>query len=315
MLISFGDRSGLHYLSVSKYFIAACIFLFFETACQRGFAQCNGCADSPAMNVLSAHDNSGRGCLGCHTPHHQSWPEASSAGTGDPAWGGATSPVQEHTVTIGKRGRWLKLPPAPVSASSEIAHILLCLSCHDGNIAPENMMANQPYEESGLVGNAASRPIPTLRGKSGWIHSMEHPLGPDAVIPVGNGLQFVNGEFSVVPGSRYAEFVANYGWPTLAPVRGARWYGITADGRPYVLCTTCHNPHGIDEYVSRPESPIAGDGGGRHYTTFFSLNAPYNPNTHNMDGRMATSNVQFCRQCHFDLSNEANNTFGIHTIF
>jgi len=33
------------------------------------------------------------------------------------------------------------------------------------------------------------------------------------------------------------------------------------------------------------------------------------------DGKSAPSTVQFCRQCHFGESNEANNTFTIPTRF
>jgi hypothetical protein len=314
MLIVFAQGSGFARVSLSKYFLAACIFLFLPTACQMGFAQCSSCDN--AMNAVSAHAISGRGCVGCHPAHTQPCSEEGDSSSRNGTWGGAITPYCKSIAQIDKNGGLVPQSETKATVVPEVAHVLLCLSCHDGNLAPQNMIANQSYAEFGPVGNAGHKAIASLRGKNDWTHSMEHPLGPRAVIPLGNGLQFVNGEFSIVAGSRYAEFVANYGWPTLAPVRGgARGYGITVDGKPYVLCTTCHNPHSIQEYASRPESPIAGDGGGHYYTTFFSLNGPYNPYTHNLDGRMATSNVQFCRQCHFDLANEGNNVFGIHTIF
>ena len=38
--------------------------------------------------------------------------------------------------------------------SQEVGGILLCLSCHDGNVTPTNMMANQSYEQRiGLLTN------------------------------------------------------------------------------------------------------------------------------------------------------------------
>ena len=53
---------------------------------------------------------------------------------------------------------------------SEVGGILLCLSCHDGNLTSKNMMANQSYEQRiGLLTNTAygSQPIPTLLGSDG----------------------------------------------------------------------------------------------------------------------------------------------------
>ena len=55
-------------------------------------------------------------------------------------------------------------------------------------------------------------------------------------------------------------------------------YGVTAAGKPYVLCTTCHNQHVMTVYTSSAASPIANDGGGKYYATFFFVNGPYNPN-------------------------------------
>jgi hypothetical protein len=258
-----------------------------------------------SMNVFRIHISGARSCISCHPPH-----TANGVGT-------VVDREAEGTVPKGYEGEdALKRRKSDSTANPEVSHTLLCLSCHDGILTPQNMMSAQVYDEnvSGLRRVRHSR-IASFRDNDAWLRAAEHPVGADAVIPTGNGLQFTDGEFTVDPGSPYARFVASYGWPVLAPGKHARSYGISDEGTPYVLCTTCHNPHGSDVYVSTAESPIAGDGGGQEYVASYSLNGPYNPDTHNMSGQMATSNAQFCRQCHFELSNEANNAFGISTLF
>jgi hypothetical protein len=52
-------------------------------------------------------------------------------------------------------------------------------------------------------------------------------------------------------------------------------------------------------------NPIAGNSTGT-YAKYFFINGPYNPNTVNIPLGTAASTTQFCRQCHFGESNEAN---------
>jgi len=66
-------------------------------------------------------------------------------------------------------------------------------------------------------------------------------------------------------------------------------------------------------YTSSPSSQIAEDGGGRSYPTFFFINAPYNPRFSSAGNTNAGSTTQFCRQCHFTDSNEANNATTVPT--
>ena len=87
-------------------------------------------------------------------------------------------------------------------------------------------------------------------------------------------------------------------------------------GQAYVLCTTCHDQHVMNVYASTAKSPIAGDGGGKYYATYFFINGPYNPNITRANNNLnAPSTTQFCRQCHFGEANEANNQFGVTTVF
>jgi hypothetical protein len=280
---------------------------------------------SSPVDVLGAHNNNGRGCAGCHSPHSGSFGSghAGAADTGSYAlWGQDASPLYGKTIAFGDNGTYTEVLPSTIAGGSqEVGGILLCLSCHDGNVTASNMMVNQSYEQRiGLLTNTSygSGKIPTLLGNDGTTagnYTNDHPVGQLANISTGSGLVSTAGVLSVTAGSPYAQFVANYGWPALAPGKWSNPYGITAAGKPYVLCTTCHNQHVMTVYTSSATSPIANDGGGKYYATFFFVNGPYNPNINNVANTNAPSTTQFCRQCHFGESNEANNTNNITTVF
>ena len=280
---------------------------------------------SSPVDVLGAHGNNGRGCAGCHQPHSGSFGsgQKGAADAGSYAlWGQDASPLYGTTVAFGDGGSFTEvLPNGIATGSQEVGGILLCLSCHDGNVTAKNMMANQSYEQTiGLLKNTAygSNPIPTLLGNDGTTagnYSNDHPVGQLATIRVGNGLVFDGVKMSVTAGTPYAQFVANYGYPALAPGKWSQPFAVTAAGKPYVLCTTCHNQHVMTVYTSSAASPIAADGGGKFYATYFFINGPYNPNVNNVANTNAPSTTQFCRQCHFGEANEANNTNNITTVF
>jgi len=281
---------------------------------------------SSPIDVLGAHNNQGRGCAGCHQPHSGSFGsgQKGAADTGSYAlWGQDASPLYGKTIAFGDNGNYTELLPSGISTGSqEVGGILLCLSCHDGNLTPTNMMRNQSYEQAiGLLAPQkayGSLPIPTLLGNDGTYagnYTNDHPVGQLADISTGNGLVFNGTSMSVTPGTPYAQFVANYGYPALAPGKWSQPFGVTAGGKPFVLCTTCHNQHVMTVYTSTSASPIDGDGGGKYYATYFFINGPYNPMINNIANTNAPSTTQFCRQCHFGESNEANNTNNITTVF
>jgi len=279
---------------------------------------------SSPVDVLGAHNNNGRGCAGCHSPHSGSFGSghAGAADTGSYAlWGQDASPLYGKTIAFGDDGSYTEVLPSGINTGSqEVGGILLCLSCHDGNVTASNMMVNQSYEQRiGLLSSTyGAGKIPTLLGNDGSganNYTNDHPVGQQATVSVGNGLVNTGGVLTVTPGTPYAQFVANYGWPALAPGKWSAPTGTTATGKPFVLCTTCHNQHVMTVYTSTAKSPIANDGGGKYYATFFFVNGPYNPMINNVANTNAPSATQFCRQCHFGESNEANNQFGVTTVF
>ncbi len=90
------------------------------------------------VDVLGAHNNGGRGCAGCHQPH------SGSRGSGQPGttdsgnyalWGQDASPLYGATIAFGDGGEYTEVLPANLTAaSSDVGGIMLCLSCHDGNV-------------------------------------------------------------------------------------------------------------------------------------------------------------------------------------
>jgi hypothetical protein len=325
----------------------------------------------PSTDVLGAHQNNGRGCAGCHTPHsgaRGSGNASSTTGTdsGDVAlWGQDVSVLYKKVLQFGDKpsygiGFQVTLP-GDMSGGIDDAMtggVLMCLSCHDGSYTKQNMMANQSYEQviGALPAVYGSSPIPTLLGDETAYggafrdYNNDHPIGPEAQItadaescgtgPTCSGLVFSPNAYGpgvaglgVTPGTPYAQFVQNYGWPALAPGEWSNPYGTGTNSKgklgAFVVCTTCHDQHLMNVYTSTPAgsvnpvtgkaygSPIANDGGGVHYRTFFFVRGPYNvaANTAYKGGGQAGSTTQFCRQCHFGESNEANGALSIGTLF
>jgi hypothetical protein len=281
---------------------------------------------SSTVDVLGAHQNQGRGCAGCHAPHSGSFGSghggASDAGN-YALWGQDASPLYGASLAFGDNGRFVEVLPSSLTSSSpDVGGIMLCLSCHDGNLTQSNMMQNWSYEQQiGLLTNTTygSQKIPTLLGNDGTTagnYYNDHPVGQNATISSGNGLVWANNTFTVTAGTPYAQFVANYGWPALAPGKWSSPYAINGAGKPYVLCTTCHNQHVMTVYAASANSPIATQGAGTYWATYFFVNGPYNPNLQGkLTAGQAASTTQFCRQCHFGEANEANNTNNIPTVF
>lgn len=304
--------------------IGVVVFVGLAAAVPGSLGQIDAAARPPVVDILGAHGAGGRGCASCHIPHN----DVSALGSGvngesaEPAlWGPSANPPVGKTFALTYDGNFVEVQSVVVATGTvDVSGILLCLSCHDGNLTPQNMMARRSYAgKMGLLGRRGlgDGSVPTLLGDDGeptGVSRIDHPIGGDAPIATGYGLMFSNGVFSVTPGSPYARFVANYGWPALAPLKRSNAYGLDATGKPYVLCTTCHNQHLMTAYASTATSPISGDGGGHVYSTYFFANGPYNPNYDTAPATRAPSTAQFCRQCHFNDANEGNNTYTLPTL-
>ncbi len=332
--------------------VVLCLMALSVWAAAQSFTGAPGSV-TPLVDVLGAHNNGGRGCAGCHAPHSgwrggggnvatgtgSSTQDTANAGN-DALWGQDLGPLYGYTLNMGDGGRFVETLPASTAfavGDEEIRGIMMCLSCHDGNIAQGAMMTNQSYEQkagllpAGLYGNT---PIPTLLGNDGTAagnYNNDHPVGQQATLAAAHLISSATDTSNLVvewsgssvssmyppAGSKYANFVADYGMPALEGT--AYGYGVanptgnTDPSKLYVVCTTCHNQHVMNVYKSVVKKAgsgnvaingIANDGGGKTYGTYFFINAPYNPGA-TRAANQASSTAQFCRQCHFGTANES----------
>jgi len=285
--------------------------------------------NAPATDVLGAHLNYGRGCPACHAPHSGAMgngiqPKAAGADTGSYAlWGEDASPLYGQTISFGAAKYSEALPTGIASGSSEVTGILMCLSCHDGNMAKGAMMRNAVYEI--LPSTYGSTAPPTLIGNNGLSgagaasYLTDHPVGTNATISCGAPYNWdcsISATGTILPGPNMAQFITNYGF-FVKP-------GVNAANKPMVLCTTCHNQHLMNtvavsgkNYAPTPgsfnpangvantvsvSSGASGLPAGSYATMFFIL-APYNPADKNP---YTNQTAQFCRQCHGGEANESN---------
>ena len=302
------------------------------------------------IDILGAHNNGGRGCAGCHAPHSGAAGGGGNAATNAAAFndplsgsnalfGQDVTPLYSQTLTFG--GGYVENTPSEAAAyttnEEELRSIMMCLACHDGQIAKGQMMTGQSWEQTtGLLPASVygTRPIPTLLGNdsgngntSGY--GNDHPVGTQATLgrlrlvttnATTSPLTVVvtNGAISSITptaGTNYANFAKNYGYPAIA---GSPWgWGVAlpdGDSNPadaFITCTTCHNQHVMYVYKA-PSGKQAGTAiAGGTFPTYFFINAPYNPGAGNTNPTTASSAAQFCRQCH---PGEANEYYGVNNV-
>ena len=153
------------------------------------------------IDKLGAHQNGGRGCVGCHTPHSGArgnggtlqWDvqpvetfnkRAPAVGdSGDEAlWGQDIGPVIGlGSIGTGSGGdfpvEFAELETRPRIKTG----VVMCLSCHDGNVAKGAMMTNQSFEQAAglLPPSYGTQPIPTLLGYDGGTCGQLRKRSPD----------------------------------------------------------------------------------------------------------------------------------------
>jgi len=292
---------------------------------------------------LGAHQNGGRGCVGCHAPHSGGrgnggvfkWngtAYVSQAVVGDSGdevlWGQDLGPIYGlGTIKTGANGTY-DLSVASTASERVITGVVMCLSCHDGNVAKGAMMTNQSFEQAAnlLPATYGTQAIPTLLGADGGAagnYNNDHPIGPKAnvaALPIAkylamNATNTAVGLNGTQPDPAYTNFIANYGAPVTAFARTGAGFAVdsatTTVGQAYVVCTTCHTPHSMYTATSSATNKIAGIAAGGVFPSYFFIAAPYNPGADVAGGTKASSATQFCRQCHFTGAGGSNEGSGI----
>ena len=307
-------------------------------------------------DILGAHNNGGRGCAGCHAPHSGAAGGGGNAINGavafnDPLSGSNALFGQDVTPLFGVKltfaldgnsgAGYVENLPTEANAygtqTDELRQIIMCLACHDGQVAKGQMMNGQAWEQrmNLLPANIyGTRPIPTLLGNDSGngntsAYGNDHPVGVQATLgaartwtnntttsPLTITVDAVNGITAITPNSAaYTAFNTNYGYPAIA---GSAWgwgvsipKGDTNPGDAFLTCTTCHNQHVMYIYQAPRGKQTGSAVAGGTFPTYFFINAPYNPGAGSANPGLAASTTQFCRQCHFG---EANEAYGVNTV-
>jgi len=265
-------------------------------------------------DVLGAHLNYGRGCAGCHAPH--SGANGNGYGVADSTtgnialWGQDASKLYGQTIVTGQFDFGLKYAQTfDTGLHTNVpstSHLLLCLSCHDGNVAKGSMMKGVIYETVSGNGYGAN-PIPTLLGNDGsgaGNYLNDHPVGDNATIGCGGAFNWdctIDATGKIVPGPLMQQFINNYGF-FVSPV--------AFNAKPAVYCTTCHDQHVMNIVSVDPANGNTGLPKG-YYASMFFIRAPYNPLSTTAGSNQT---AQFCRQCHGGEANEKNGSTAI-TVF
>jgi hypothetical protein len=292
---------------MKKIFSIAILFL-----AAAGFASAQ--IQAPTTDVLGAHLNYGRGCTACHAPHSGVFGNG-NASTADPTsgnialWGEDVSSLYGKTLTTGQSEHGsavVVLPTAITAGTPDVAGLLMCLSCHDGNYATGAMMQNKVYETL-PPSYGTKNAIPTLLGNDGTTtgnYLNDHPVGLNAVIGCGGTYDWdctIDGTGKVLmTGTASAKFVTNYGF-FVSPK--------PYNNQPTVMCTTCHNQH-LMNVVKVKTGATTGLPSG-NYATMFFIRAPYNPASGTAGSNQT---AQFCRQCHGAEANEMNGSTAVTTF-
>jgi len=269
---------------------------------------------TPTTDILGAHLNYGRGCAGCHAPHSGAYGNG-AAKHADPTagnialWGQDVGGLYGQTITTGQseHGSFVEtLPTALTAGTPDVAGVLMCLSCHDGNYAQGAMMKNKVFETLPSTYGSYNN-IPTLLGADYTTtgnYLNNHPVGLNAYVTCGGTYDWdctiVNGAVSM-NGPNSSQFVKNYGFF----VRTSAY-----NNQPTVMCTTCHNQH-IMNVVKVTNGATSGLPSGTYATMFF-IRAPYNPASGTANSNQT---AQFCRQCHGAEGNESNGGLTVPTTF
>ena len=308
---------------------------------QNGGRGCAGC-HAPHSGAAGGGGNAINGAKAFNDPLSGS----------DALFGQDVTPLLGYSITMGN-GLVENLPTEANAYTTQVAElegITMCLACHDGVVAKGQMMNGQSWEQRMLLLPTSvygTRPIPTLLGNdsgngntSGYAN--DHPVGQAATLgavgvvsnnttttPLLLTVDAVNGITSITPNSTaYKAFVSNYGFPAIA---GSVWsYGVAipaGDTNPqdaFITCTTCHNQHAMYVYKPSPSYGVGYQGAtaaiqpsftSAGYPTYFFINSPFNPGAGNTNPQLAVSTTQFCRQCHFDTSNENAGITSVKTQF
>ena len=185
----------------------------------------SGSSVAPAVDVLGAHQNYGRGCAGCHAPHSGAWGEGGGTqGTPTDKYTGQNALFGQDMGSLwnqtfdfsdvtnsGSSNSYLWTTasngnPTGMTAQqyADMRGAVMCLACHDGAVAKGAMMQNWAFEEQigALPSSYGTAKIPTLLGADGTTgqgtssdggdYNNDHPIGENATLSAVLGSYYNN---------------------------------------------------------------------------------------------------------------------------
>jgi hypothetical protein len=246
--------------------VVLAMMVFATIALAQNPAYAGGATGIQGIDKLGAHQNGGRGCVGCHAPHSggrgnggtltlaSTWNAGTktwSAQTAAPAtetqgddalWGQDIGPVLGlGSVTTGN-GYVADFALAETTQPRILTGVVFCLSCHDGNVSKGAMMTNQSFEQTAglLPASYGSLPIPTLLGADGGPagnYGNDHPIGQNAnvgALPIKTYVQLDSATtptklvLATTPNANYTTFTNNYGLPVVTGARVGAGFVVDA---------------------------------------------------------------------------------------
>jgi hypothetical protein len=270
--------------------------------------------------MLGGHEGHGTaGCMACHTPHNNAQNSATTTVTGSNKffptnttvswtlansnsplksqyylWGQGLSPVVYTTYDGGT------VSAAQVAGKgSAMLHSLLCMSCHDTANSSYYMASYGPALDN-TGSNSVGGSIPNADGtfaaaSSGLTHS--HPIHASYSTSTTSSRMW---QVTVTSG------VATFTNDNFALGNGFTGHAVklwvdSADNKPYVECTTCHDPHRRTNFAYTKKDGTVVIGGAGSTENF--IRGPYSAT----DGSVKAA---FCRSCHYNKSIDYINNAG-----
>lgn len=200
---------------------------------------------SNAVHLNSpATDVNGEVCVFCHTPHG-----ASSAA---PLWNRAMATVGAYTPYTSST---LDAPGADATGRQPQGVSLACLSCHDGTIAIDalrNAPGSGNYQDTPVsrawvwTGLAAGNMMPTGITNLTQNLTTQHPISIEYAKYASSNYDAAFYTPNGGPNASGLRWFETGGIATKADDNEVRLFNTMGDGKVYVECASCHNPHGTE---------------------------------------------------------------------
>lgn len=236
---------------MKRIFTAIALSALVATAVYAGNTPGTGVLDSPHdMNKVTGltADNQGRACAFCHTPHHA----VDLAGEYNPLW--SHQPTALAGVTPYSSPTFDAEQIAGALIDPLIGPSRLCMSCHDGAIAPDQHYGSANVAPTGRFASDDFAGYPSavknIAVGLGGNFGNDHPIGFDITQSATDSGIFVN-----VPTT---ETWLNAGLRGTKKISDALFKQTPGSTEKYMTCATCHDVHNKDNVANSAANEVAG---------------------------------------------------------